>query len=709
MNLRHSTLLAYADHWFRVSKVVVRMAISTLACWHIALRLTLFGTLTSCQVQDDLVPLSDAITIQTSGEGSMSSSLSADLDVMFVRIDQKGGRFPEGYLGTGAVLLPATVSKDDNRVTFEPTQYYSPDGSSIRLVGWYPAGGVWNAAQRTVSFPVLDGTTDIMATAATDGSLTGKFSDIPFIHALTRVQLFAYVGNEELLDYWGKLTSVELVDKMQTCTLTLPATGDPAGTEPVASFGEPDGNLFFQKMDGSGPMADVVITSDEPDPDTDTPVGYAMFAPHTDEDEVLTLKVTTEFGDVQLLDVPYADMNLEAGYAYNLIISFEATSVKVTATLADWTEGEFVEGELEMVVPTANCFIIKPNGSANILLSNAVLYGGASRNAKFTAEILWDDTSGGAIFSVDEPVDTGATATMTITASANPGNALVAVKDTDGIIRWSYHIWVTDYDPNTDGASWINTYNTNNNGKHFVFMDRNLGAMFAGMGNLANYDENTNPTAGYDTGLFYQWGRKDPFPATLNRREIQLGGGTFTIEVTSSINGTVANTIKNPSVFYHGLYGLSYDWYWGDGTGEATGRNNTLWGHNDLKSPYDPCPSGWRVPMNYDSNTGYASIATSPWAGMVSNDEHIDGQTFVNGYTWTNTNFSTTSYAATGYRPASVPGLRDVGIFGYYWTASASSNDPLRAEYLLLASTGITESASFDRASGFVVRCVKDN
>jgi hypothetical protein len=71
---------------------------------------------------------------------------------------------------------------------------------------------------------------------------------------------------------------------------------------------------------------------------------------------------------------------------------------------------------------------------------------------------------------------------------------VIALQDVAGTIYWSWHIWVVNYDPNTE-KTWTNPNNT-----AYTFMDRNLGANEATL-SLASH------------GLFYQWDRKDPFPS----------------------------------------------------------------------------------------------------------------------------------------------------------------------------------------------------
>ena len=68
------------------------------------------------------------------------------------------------------------------------------------------------------------------------------------------------------------------------------------------------------------------------------------------------------------------------------------------------------------------------------------------------------------------------------------GNAVIAAKDAEGNILWSWHIWFTD-------QPQAQVYN-NDAG---TMMDRNLGATSATKGDVGAL------------GLLYQWGRKDPF------------------------------------------------------------------------------------------------------------------------------------------------------------------------------------------------------
>jgi len=333
-------------------------------------------------------------------------------------------------------------------------------------------------------------------------------------------------------------------------------------------------------------------------------------------------------------------------------------------------------GTITLADSNSNCYMVVPGATIHFPVTRAIAHGGASELDTFTADKLWDDTSNWAVatYSIDNTVTP---AVISVTAGSNPGNALIAAK-VNGITRWSWHIWVTEYNPYQGIGTWTNTYNTNNNGNHFVFMDRNLGATFAG------------PGSGLGVGLFYQWGRKDPFPSTEAPGDPQPGTGSFTALDTSEIFGTVSNTIQNPSVFYGSINGTSNDWHYAN-------RNNTLWGHNDVKSIYDPCPIGWRIPIN-----SAPSLATSPWAGFVVNgsNQHIDGQTNTGSFSWTNTYGVTTIYPMNGRRGDS--GNRN-NQGNHFWMQSASN-----CMTFVAVGNALQISQSYHRSEGYSVRCVKE-
>ena len=166
------------------------------------------------------------------------------------------------------------------------------------------------------------------------------------------------------------------------------------------------------------------------------------------------------------------------------------------------------------------------------------------------------------------------------------GNALIGAFDANGVLLWSWHLWICpDMDNNGNGivdageiASHLELWSTG-----YTFMDRNLGAL--------------SPKPGLASlGLLYQWGRKDPF---IGAGAIAENASRMT---TSNLNGfpwgsrtnmSVEDAKKAPTTLSgSALTGTDYALLWGtdkgfDPNGERDAGNKTI---------YDPCPVGYRVP-----------------------------------------------------------------------------------------------------------------
>lgn len=135
----------------------------------------------------------------------------------------------------------------------------------------------------------------------------------------------------------------------------------------------------------------------------------------------------------------------------------------------------------------SNSYIVKPGSTLTI---KAVEGNSADKVDFDNAKLLWQ-TELGMVKSVSAAPGEGA-----LVVSLNPGlsgNAVVAALK-DGVIVWSWHLWVCDYDPDADPFVWKSAA-----GNTFTFMDRNLGALSS--------EKYSDKALGY----MYQYGRKDPF------------------------------------------------------------------------------------------------------------------------------------------------------------------------------------------------------
>ena len=148
---------------------------------------------------------------------------------------------------------------------------------------------------------------------------------------------------------------------------------------------------------------------------------------------------------------------------------------------------------------------------------------------------------------------------------------MIAVKDANGVILWSWHIWMTEGQPAEQ--TYVNTLGT------FIVQDRNLGATRADRGVGDEWKESC--------GLDYQWGRKDPF------------AGGFMQEINQHYS--IEDFIRNPNV-------RSSSWE----------RNESMW-RTDSKTIYDPCPVGYRVA----SNDIWADFPNNNTSGTFDNGWNI--------------------------------------------------------------------------------------
>lgn len=252
------------------------------------------------------------------------------------------------------------------------------------------------------------------------------------------------------------------------------------------------------------------------------------------------------------------------------------------------------------------------------------------------------------------------------------GNAVIAAKDADGNILWSWHIWLTDQ---PQGQTYYNNAGT--------MMDRNLGATSDTPGDVGAL------------GLLYQWGRKDPFLGSSSISSNTIAKSTIawpaTVESNAS-NGAISYATVHPTTFI--TYNRNnYDWYY---TGDSS-TDNTRWTTSETaKSIYDPCPAGWRVPDG-DRN-GIWSKAGFDHTTYDSTNEGISFSISSPSKTW---------YPASGCRYNFDGGLGNVGDSGIYWSASPDGSGAFNLRF---SNNGFFNPSNYShRADGQSVRCLQES
>ncbi|MBQ8493412.1 MAG: hypothetical protein IJ464_03945 [Alistipes sp.] len=352
----------------------------------------------------------------------------------------------------------------------------------------------------------------------------------------------------------------------------------------------------------------------------------------------------------------------------------------------------------------ANCFVVT---QANTRYKFNPYIGGTSTPLETSyVELLWqtrkelinyiDMRDGKVSFYID-----GVDSDDDTELSLYPGNALIgAFNDNDELI-WSWHIWVTDKNP--EAAEYITTLS----GRDMMVM--NLGAISVndGSGNeskiLASY------------GLYYQWGRRTPFVGPIAWNFIQNedarlydsdGDMLFLDYVESTAEtGTEAWANANPMCIIKGNATNSYDWL-------ADTASDALWS-DSTKTESDPCPHGWRLP---DSSL-YANLTITDKDDTMSWEEAqpMYGWTLVD--TTSDKEYFFTAAGRRNYLDGRLDNMNTnlelpVPWSGYYWTTTTNGADATALYFNLNTNTrtwnGIDVAHAMHRANALPVRCVRE-
>jgi hypothetical protein len=209
----------------------------------------------------------------------------------------------------------------------------------------------------------------------------------------------------------------------------------------------------------------------------------------------------------------------------------------------------------------ANCFIISDGGTYKF---RAEKYLG-----DYTVDVLWET------FGTDEDIKRGDLIKCAqykngyigfqTADTFREGNAVIAIKSEDTII-WSWHLWLTD-EPQEQ------SYYSGD-----LMMDRNLGAT------------SNTPGEVEFLGLYYQWGRKDPFLSFASISAKVPVKSTIVWPAPVKLRCDLNFAIQNPTTYIATGEWLAEPW--------SNETDYTIrWADSRRpKSDFDPCPAGWRVP-----------------------------------------------------------------------------------------------------------------
>ena len=198
-------------------------------------------------------------------------------------------------------------------------------------------------------------------------------------------------------------------------------------------------------------------------------------------------------------------------------------------------------------------------------------------------------------------------------------------------------------------------------------------------------------------GKLYQWGRKYGQGYSGEFYDGDWNQTYSDSDVPSILSGpvsvSVGESVSNSGNFYTGSYSTDYDWLYP--------QDDALWNSGSesapVKTEYDPCPEGWRVPT-------YAELdeLSNNYSSLTTADNGQKGRWFSGPNSYTAT-VPQVFFPAAGCRHYDGGYACYRGLYGYYFS---SRPDSTWADYLSFSS-GYVGMYNFGRAYGYSVRCVQ--
>ncbi|MDR2131198.1 MAG: DUF4906 domain-containing protein, partial [Odoribacteraceae bacterium] len=431
------------------------------------------------------------------------------------------------------------------------------------------------------------------------------------------------------------------------------------------------------------------------------------------------------------------DFNIVPNYHYTLPVVFSSAGAEGDSRVENLGRVQLAEANSYIVNPlpgnvqaTYGVPVTRVNkfwGSVDGAVANVL-----ATDTEWEAEVIWQDggtgiklinfcESSGTVIPAGKYGGKGENHFYFSPAgSTASGNVLIGVKKkgtpaSEGYL-WSWHLWLTNYNPDNAPLSWqedVYSYPVTGGAVHrysgatwaasytdkFI-MDRNLGAA------SATRADGIAKTC----GLYYQFGRKEPFPAAGVKLYNASGAMVTAFTATPGdcivrVQGRTATktAIQHPYNFYYPESGNG-DWVQSNPY-PATSWNNPTWQTSTTKSLFDPCPPGWRLPVNGTWATSFLSGTNTPnaanYPGDYKNGQDQAGWEFY----MSGSSGETAFYPASGFRHVTTGTMYFERNYGYNWSSTPNSSTSYSLHF---TAANVYPQYAAHRGLGLPARCIQE-
>lgn len=253
------------------------------------------------------------------------------------------------------------------------------------------------------------------------------------------------------------------------------------------------------------------------------------------------------------------------------------------------------------------------------------------------------------------------------------GNVIVSFAN-QGVIYWSWHLWLWP-----ESLAPIEIVSNSN---EYRIMPINLASK-----------KGSYQSSGINLSVFfswyYQWGR--PTPLLPSEEVVESDLATM---LTSSKASALVEGIRNPHIFYTNTDEPN-NWFDGtvdQGLWDSTQNNSSYRGTDTVKTVYDPCPAGWKVP-GINQIPSVTPVFESIFA------VHIEDK---NGKEW--------KLDKTGNRSYTDGGVYNIPDYCIWWSASKNDSSSGNSKAYNSLYYGYTSNLSdvSQRAQAYPIRPIID-